>query len=73
MHALTYCVLFYSVCDLKTSQMNVQRSRIREIMHYKFELGRNSAEVTKNICCEKGEGAVDPSTVNRWLKNFRSD
>ena len=24
----------------------------------------------KNICCTRGEGAVDHSTVTRWLKKF---
>ena len=42
--------------------MNEQRSLIRELMLYEFELGHDNAEDTKNICCE---GAVDNSTVRR--------
>ena len=26
----------------------------------------------KNVCWAKGEGAVAPSTVNRWFKKFHS-
>ena len=37
-------------------------------MLYEFELGNNRAETTKSICCVKGEGAVDHSTVIRRLK-----
>ena len=35
-------------------------------MLYKFELGNNTVEVTKNIYCEESEGAIDHSTVTRW-------
>ena len=36
----------------------------------KFELGHNAAETTKNICCAKGEGTVDHSTVTRFCWGF---
>ena len=39
-------------------------------MLYKFKLGHNATEATKNICSAKGEGTVDHSTVNRWLEKF---
>ena len=39
-------------------------------MLYDFRLGHNAMEATKNICCVKGEGAVDPNIVTRWLKKF---
>ena len=42
-------------------------------MLYKSELGHNTAEVTKNIGCVKGEGTVDHSTVTRWFKKFCLD
>ena len=29
-------------------------------------------EVTKNICCGKGEGAADHITVTRWFKNHNN-
>ena len=57
-------------CDLKVAEMNIQHSLILEFMLYKFELGYNAVEVTKNIFYEKSEGSVDGSTVNRWLKKF---
>ena len=46
--------------------MNVKHSLLRV-----FELGHNVMEATKNICCAKGEAAVDHSTVTRWVKKFR--
>ena len=46
-------------------------SVIQELMLYMFELGYNAAEATKNICCAKGEGTVDHSTVNGWFKKFQ--
>ena len=52
--------------------MNLQRSLIRELMLYEFELGYNASEVTKNICCPKDEGLVDHSKVTRWLKKYHS-
>ena len=39
-------------------------------MLYKFELGHNAMEATKNICV-KGEDAVD-HTVTKWFKKFCS-
>ena len=50
--------------------MNVQCNLIQELMLYEIEMGHNDAEVTKNICCAKGEGAVDHSQVTRWFKKF---
>ena len=70
--ALTHCALFISMCNLKAIQMNVQWSLIQEFMLYKFTLGHNVVEVSKNICCVKAEGVVDHSTVTWWLKKFHS-
>ena len=53
--------------------MNVQCSLIREFMLYNFELGHNTGEAIKNICCERGKGAVDHRTVTKWLKKFHLD
>ena len=53
--------------------MNVQGSLIQEIMLYKFELGCNALEATKNLCCVKCESTVDDITVTRWLKKFCLD
>ena len=50
--------------------MNVQYSQIQELMLYEFELGYNAIESIKNICCAKGEDAVDPTTVTRCFKKF---
>ena len=35
-----------------------------------FELELNTTVAIKNICCLKGEGAVDHNTVIRWLQKF---
>ncbi|XP_029643946.1 histone-lysine N-methyltransferase SETMAR-like [Octopus sinensis] len=51
--------------------MSVQSSLIRELMLDKFELSHNAAEESKNICCAKGEVAVDFHIVTRWFKKFR--
>ena len=60
---LVSCALFPSVCDLKTTKMNVQSSLIRELMFNEFKVGHNSMEGTKNVCCVKVEGKVDHSTI----------
>ena len=67
---LTCCALLHSIFDLKAAQKNVQHSLIWEHMLYKFKLGHNAMEATKNIFCAKGESAVDCSTVTRSLKKF---
>ena len=59
-----------SMCDLKAAQKNVEHSLIWKFMFYKFVLSHNAAETTKNICCMKGEGAVDHSTIIRWFMKF---
>ena len=40
-------------------------------MLFKFEVGPNITETTKNICV-KGKGTVDYSTVTRCVKKFCS-
>ena len=51
-------------------QMNLKHSLIQELVLYMFKLGYNAMEETKNICCVKCEGAVDHSSLTRWLKKF---
>ena len=46
--------------------------RVKKIMLYEYELGHNTAELTKNICCVKDEGTVDHGTITRWFKKFYS-
>ena len=67
---LICCALLHSVYDLKVTQMNVQCSLIQELILYKFEVGHNATEETKNISCGKIEVAVDHSTITRWFKKF---
>ena len=56
-------ILLHSVCNLKTTQMNVQRSLIRELMLYEFDLGHNATEATKKNTCAKAEGVVGHSAA----------
>ena len=63
--ALTRRALLHSMCDLKAAQMNVQGTRTRNLMLYKFEMSYNAAEATKNICCVEGEDFADSSTITR--------
>ena len=51
----------------------MRNSLIQELLFYKFELGRNTAEATKNICWAKSEDRIDFSVATRWLKKFQSD
>ena len=63
---LTHSAFFYSVCDLKTAQMNMQRSLIWEFMHYEFESGHNATtDAAKNLCYVKSKGAVHYGTIIR--------
>ena len=39
-------------------------------MLYEFKVSYIVTEATKNICCAKGEDAVDHSTVNRLYKKY---
>ena len=41
-----------------------------DLMLYKFELGYKDVNATNNICCVKGEGAVDHRTETRRFKRF---
>ena len=65
--------MLYSVCNLKTAQINVQRSQIWELTLYEFEAGHNATKATKNIYCGKGDGVVDISKVTWLLKKVFSD
>ena len=39
-------------------------------MLYKFKLGQNVKEATKNICFVEGEGTIGQSIVSRFFKKF---
>ena len=67
---LTHCALLHSVYDLKAAQINMQCCLIWDLILYKFELGHNTSQASKNICCIKSDDAGDHSTVTRWLKKF---
>ena len=62
---LTLCTSLHSIYDLKATQMNEQHSLIQKLMIYKFKLGYNAADSTRNDCCVIGQGAVDHSTITR--------
>ena len=66
---LICCVLLHSMCDLKTARMNTHQL-IQKLMLYKFELGHNVTEPTKNICCARREGAVNHSSITRWFEKL---
>ena len=53
-------------------QRNQTKPNQTKFTTYEFELGHNATEANKNICCTKGEGAVDHSTVTRLFKKFHS-
>ena len=61
-------VLRHSLCDL----INVQHSLIWELMFNEFQLGHNTVEANKNICCVKGEDTIDHITATRGFKKFSS-
>ena len=52
---LTCYALLHSTCDLIDPKVKVQCSLIQELILYSSELGHNTAEATKNICCAKDE------------------
>ena len=55
--ALPGCALLHSVCDFKTTLVNMKHSLIQEF--YKFKLGYNAVKAAKNIYCVKSEGGFD--------------
>ena len=57
--ALTLRGLLHSMWDLKAAHMNAQRTLIREVMFYEFELSHNTSKVKKYICCAKSEVEFD--------------
>ena len=63
---LTHCILLHSVSDLKTAQMNMQCSLIREHILYEFKKCHYAIKSTKNIFCVKGKVTVGYSTVTRF-------
>ena len=58
---LIHDALLHSVCDLKAAKINMQHSLISELILYKFKLGHNTTETTKNFCGIKSEGTIDNS------------
>ena len=62
----SFCVRFESHTDkpVTLSKSGTYTLRVRTVL---WRCGCN-----KNICCTKGEGALDQSTVIRWLNKSRS-
>ena len=67
---LTRWASLYSVCGLKTAQMNVRCWLIWELTFYEFKPGYNAAEEMKIICCAKYEDTVDHRCVTRWFNKL---
>ena len=51
--------------NLKAAQMNMHYSLIQELISYKFEVGHNVVQATKNICDAEDEAAVDHIIIIR--------
>ena len=58
------------MCDLKVTQKNMQRSPIRNLILYEFELSHNTSEAIKNISIVKGRGTISHHTVMTEGKNL---
>ena len=56
--ALTCCAL-HAMCNLKATQMNMEHHLIWELRLYELKQGHDPVEITKNVCCMKGEVAID--------------
>ena len=63
--ALTLNAFLQSVRDSEAAQMSVQPGLFLELMLYKFKQSHNTVEAAKNICCSKGDGAINHRTVTR--------
>ena len=50
--------------------LQVQTRLWKIVMVYRFKLGHNDMETTKNICCATGEDVVNHISVIRLLKKF---
>ena len=67
---VTHCFIPYMTWKSRRWMCNAVH--FREFLLYKFKLGHNATETSKNICCTKGEGAVEHNTVTGWFKKFHS-
>ena len=57
---------------MKSIDLSVQCSLIRDFKLNKLEQGHNTTEATKNMSCANIEGAVVDSQVIKAFKKFRS-
>ena len=65
---LSALTLLHFMWDLKAPQINMQQRLIQKFILYEFKVGHNFMKATKSICCTKGEGSVDHSTVSQMVK-----
>ncbi|KAI1690613.1 histone-lysine N-methyltransferase SETMAR [Ditylenchus destructor] len=52
--------------------MEKNRSVIRELLKFEFELGHSAKQAMNNINRAKGAGTVAYSTAKEWYSKFRS-
>ena len=65
---LIHSVFLHFVRDLKAATDKIVI--LSNSGSYAFKLSHNITEATKNISCEKSEGAIDQSTITKWFKKF---
>ena len=54
------------------ASMEQNKEKIRLILEYYYDSGKNASQAANNICAVYGPNKVSFSTAQRWFKRFRS-
>lgn len=71
-----HCVLTLKLVQWLAScvRLKIEKSneKLRYILQYYYDKGKNAAQACEKICAVYGEGTLSKSTARKWFARFRS-
>ena len=54
-------------------KMEITKEKIRYILQYHYDKGKNAAQVCEKICAIYGEDTLSKSAARKWFARFRAE
>lgn len=67
------CAVYSSFCTLQLTEMSLEESGIRVLIHYFYKQRLSTRATVKETCDIEGDGTVSRSKVSRQYRCFNSE